>query len=190
MNSWYLLPCTCGKSTRILARHAGESRTCDCGAELKIPRMREIRQLEQVTVAEPAEATQPRKGWSPLKGLIFVTGVPILLIGLGIAVYSFWFSNKIKSHYSTTKPTAEEIAKAAPFELFRMDIDKLTVLETVEEVWKPLIKESNLPGYIEPRHIFYRELSDDYVRRGKWAAMAAAAGGLLSVIALILPSKR
>jgi hypothetical protein len=63
----YLLPCSCGQKLPVSVRHAGHMIRCACGAQLEVPTLRGLRQLE------PAEA-RPQAGrtWGGRQQLAFV----------------------------------------------------------------------------------------------------------------------
>ena len=191
MSPWYLLTCECGESLNVMPRHAGENRECVCGQTIQVPKLREIRELPRAP-DDPQEASKqarPKSTWTPLKATLFVIGIPICLIAAAFAAYSYWYASKIGAKY-TSKPTIARMQEVAPHEYYRIDIDESSLFESVEDIWKPLTAEANLPAYVEPPYIFYRNMRADYVQRGEWGWMAAALGGGLSIIGLILPGKK
>lgn len=189
-NSWFLLPCSCGETVRVLPRHAGESRTCGaCGKTLAVPSMREIRRLESVEDETALATTPTQTNWSAGRRALFVIGIPIFLIGAGMAAYCYSVTTRYKPAY-VTKPTLEDARKGIPLELMQLDINALTPTETIEKVWTPLTKEEELPAYREHPYLGYRRARDGYRRRLKWASAAAGVGLLLTVIPLLLPGKK
>ena len=55
MATTYLLPCTCGKPVRVVPRQAGDRVRCECGAEVEVPPLSKMRQLEE---ADPETAAR------------------------------------------------------------------------------------------------------------------------------------
>ena len=77
MPAQYLLPCECGNTTPIDTSQAGSSVVCACGRKLEVPSLRAIREL-----APLGNASEHRKSeWNPAAGLIFVSGLCIVLLG-------------------------------------------------------------------------------------------------------------
>ncbi len=83
MTSEYLLPCACGRTTRIGARQAGETIECECGSKLDVPTMREMRRLEPAGEA----AVRPKAAWGPRQGLAFIG---LLLTALSLSAYGYF----------------------------------------------------------------------------------------------------
>ncbi len=85
MSTKHLLPCRCGKKIEVDVRQAGQTITCQCGAMVDVPTMRQVRQLERA--ATTGGKTAPR--WSPLQGAVFAAGVLIAVISLSVLVVLF-----------------------------------------------------------------------------------------------------
>lgn len=189
MSSWYLLPCQCGKAVRILPKHAGETRSCECGVDMSIPTMREIRRLEPANneQSEPSPS-QPGNHWHPAMGAMFVTGIPIFLIGLGLATYFFWMGSRITER-ATVKPTMDEVLEVAP-DMYRLDLNTISLADSVEKIWKPLSKNEELPEYIEPPHLFWRGEQGKYRRAATWASAAAVVGLILAAVPMMASGKK
>lgn len=78
----YLLPCTCGRKVPVSTRHAGQTVRCACGAELEVPTLRGLGELER---AEPAGAA-PRGHWGDRQRVAFAFAVGAVL-SLGAAAF-------------------------------------------------------------------------------------------------------
>jgi hypothetical protein len=63
----YLLPCSCGRKVPISTRHAGQTVRCQCGAELEVPTLRGLADLER---SEPSGPTTHR-AWDNRHRVIF-----------------------------------------------------------------------------------------------------------------------
>ncbi len=185
MHYFYLLPCTCGESVRVLPRNAGETRTCVCGRELTVPNLRQLKKLETVSESESESASRP---WSIFRAILFVSGIPVFVIAGGVAIWSIWYSLQFHAGY-TNKPTLAQVFAGAPNELFRADIDTMALTDTVESVWKPLLEEANLPDYVEPRYLDLRRQRDRYRRVGAWAAITSVSGLLVALAAVFVRKK-
>lgn len=121
-------------------------------------------------------------------GAMFVTGIPVFLIGLGLAAYSFWMSSGI-SEQAVEKPSFDRVLEVAP-EIFKMDYDALSLQDSVDKIWKPFSQNGELPEYIEPPHLFWRGVKGEYNRWATWAAIAAIVGLVMSVIPLMAGGKK
>lgn len=82
MSTQYLLPCSCGSATPVQTAQAGESIRCTCGAELKVPTLRALRNLPPVPHHQP----QLESTWNPGLGLVFLGGLAVLA-SMGLFVY-------------------------------------------------------------------------------------------------------
>lgn len=78
----YLLPCTCGRKTPVSTRHAGQTIRCQCGAELEVPTLRGLAELER---AEPDGRTT-RDAWENRHRVIFAFVVGAVVC-FGLAAY-------------------------------------------------------------------------------------------------------
>jgi hypothetical protein len=124
MKTLYLLPCTCGKKIEVDAGQAGLNVRCSCGAEVNVPTMRGIAQLER---SEPRTlpAAKPGAEWGRRQGLIFLGMVIMLAASLG-GLYVWW------NYFPHLNPwTDEDAAK------IRAPVAELT-LEQSWELWKQL----------------------------------------------------
>jgi hypothetical protein len=117
----YLLSCACGKSTPIELAQAGETITCDCGAQMAAPTMRGLKTLPVVPDAMPA---RQGRAWGPGQGLSFL-GVAVSLAGLAVLVYFY-----------ATQPSLD-------LDRLSGQIDLLPLLETWR-VWEMF--QQGLPG--------------------------------------------
>jgi hypothetical protein len=83
--SEYLLPCSCGRKVPVSTRHAGQTVRCACGAELEVPTLRGLRELEPAgAAAAPARGT-----WENRQRIAFLLAVASLL-AIGVAGYLAW----------------------------------------------------------------------------------------------------
>jgi hypothetical protein len=78
----YLLPCTCGRKTPVSTRHAGQTVRCQCGAELEVPTLRGLAELER---AEPSGRTS-RGAWDNRHRVVFAFVVGAVVC-FGLAAY-------------------------------------------------------------------------------------------------------
>ena len=73
--SEYLLPCSCGQKVPVSARHAGQTVRCTCGAELDVPTLRGLRELE--TAGSPTVSA--RRAWGNRQRVVFLLAVASLV---------------------------------------------------------------------------------------------------------------
>ncbi len=81
----YLLPCGCGNKLEVDRSQCGLTIACSCGAQLAVPTLRGLQELEPAQ-APPAAAEHPSRRWSAGKGLVFLGGVLVLASAVGEAV--------------------------------------------------------------------------------------------------------
>ncbi len=75
----YYLPCSCGKKIEVDAGQAGLSVRCQCGADLTVPTMRGLKQLEPVEApSEVVAAETQQANWGARQGVVFL-GLVVLL---------------------------------------------------------------------------------------------------------------
>jgi hypothetical protein len=87
MATHYLLPCQCGKKNEVDSNQAGLTVRCECGADLPVPAMRGLANLERVERA-PAASVASGMTWGRRQGLIFLGSV--LLAFSALAALFFW----------------------------------------------------------------------------------------------------
>ncbi len=89
MNPAYRLNCPkCQRTLAITPAQAGESLTCECGHELTVPTLRQLRQLPTCNTDQGAAARPtgpPAKPWSRSRGFTFALG--LLLVAVGVLVH-------------------------------------------------------------------------------------------------------
>jgi hypothetical protein len=80
----YLLPCSCGEQSVVSTAQAGGTIRCACGAELQVPTMRGLRELEPL---EPHSAAAGRAvTWDDQHRVAFLLALGALTC-LGVAIY-------------------------------------------------------------------------------------------------------
>jgi hypothetical protein len=84
----YLLACKCGNSTPVEVGQAGGRVVCECGAQLDVPTLRQLRHLPQVQ-APTAQSTRAAREWNPRKGVIAASLVAVMLL-TAIVAWSRW----------------------------------------------------------------------------------------------------
>lgn len=118
MSARYLLPCSCGQDVSISSSQAGGTVACDCGQQLAIPRLGELRQL-------PVEADSTAvgaKGWSFRFGAASAALVAATLLG----AVAGWFAVTEPAPPEPFNPAARQafvdrqLDSSSPAELFRL----------------------------------------------------------------------
>ncbi len=79
MSEKYLLKCECGEAHPVDTGQAGQSVSCKCGKELRVPSFREIKQLPPVKEDGPPRKREGRRGWHPVQGVLFGVGAVVIL---------------------------------------------------------------------------------------------------------------
>lgn len=110
----YLLPCSCGEQTVVSTAQAGETIRCACGAELQVPTMRGLRELEPL---ERSSATSGRAvTWDDQHRVAFLLALGALTC-LGVAIY-LWASLPVPLVQPTSDDFNVAIDSASTDELF------------------------------------------------------------------------
>ena len=176
MPTKYLLPCQCGAKTPVEKSQAGQSVTCSCGSVLAVPTFREMAHLERV---EQAAASDSTRGWSPLQGMVFSSGLVIAVAGLLAAAF---FAVQ-RAGIPTDAP-----AVASDSEEFARHLDEASPLEIYEEHWKQ-IEEHGLGPWQPPMHVMLREVRAVLLQRILYCAIAAIVGACLAGSSFFLGSR-
>ena len=108
----YLLTCECGETRIVEPQQAGISITCECGREIHVPALVQMRKLP----AADGPVTQvSAMAWSPQQGVLYAVGITIMVIA-AVAVVSLLV---LLSRVDTTRPTYS----------FQHSVDSLTPTE-------------------------------------------------------------
>ena len=156
----YLLPCTCGQKNEVDSNQSGLTIKCACGAEMEVPTMRGLAQLQVVEgAADSSAAAAP--AWGPGQGSMFLGIVLTLggLVALGMVM--------------TTRPQwkvhSDQIA---------VHVDKLSV-EQLWHHWQDLRKGLN-PGEDPIRQEFEQQWAT-YRRHMTMSIIPLVVGLLMTV---------
>jgi hypothetical protein len=144
----YLLPCECGRKLPVATSQAGDTLTCECGRSLTAPKLRDLRQLEPTTDAEPAK--RRRLTWSHSQGILFSAGlVLVLLTGLVLLVTTYQ-----RSFLYTEKPGIDP----AQLDQYLAEIDRNTPVQNFE-VWQTEVLQEGLQREEEPFFVAHRRIA-------------------------------
>ena len=158
----YLLPCgACGETHAIEPRQAGRKISCGCGAVLEVPSLRGIRELAHT---EPTTKRRVGPAWSPARGLAFVGGMLVAVVGLLVAGYALL----VWRNLDTSVPLPEDLT--AVYAL----IDQKTPEETLL-LWQEEILNRGIGTYQRPAYIVARDIA-------RFFGMLAIGGTCLAVI--------
>jgi hypothetical protein len=118
---------------------AGETLACACGAQVLVPKLRELRQLEPVEAAD--EDRPASENWNPIRGSLFVIGMLLLASGL----YASYRIGHERKQLSTDRPEFRELS---------FDVQDLTPLIAWE--WWDYFRQQDMrfrttPQYLENR---------------------------------------
>lgn len=134
MNPKYLLPCPCGRETVIEVTQSGQTVTCQCGRELDVPSMLQIRKLPRALV-EAREA--PRRAWGARERLLVLGGLVLAVaVGCAAVLLARW-------------PAAPKVPDTVTWVLFPTGGDKTPVFKETRDltplesyvVWNALPRE-------------------------------------------------
>ncbi|HEY1601064.1 MAG TPA: hypothetical protein VGG64_15785 [Pirellulales bacterium] len=175
MKTEYLLPCACGETIVVDRSQAGLTARCRCGADIAIPTLRGLEQLQRYT---PTDEKTPSV-WGPRQATFFLGG---LIAGLAlVAMVGLWLTRPVFPQDKVASIMANEEKSVA-------NIEQLSLLETFE-LWE---REKNggdtspSPERIALFAKFQQEVIT-YVPRMTLAMAAAVVGVLILGVALLLP---
>lgn len=121
----YLLPCTtCGNKTVVSTAQAGETIRCDCGADLQVPTMRGLSELEPA--AATTGAARRRGAWEDRHRGAFL--LVLAAIGcLGVAGYLWYTMPPSMAGMFIVNQAAitESFDKAAPVETLQFYTEEM-----------------------------------------------------------------
>jgi len=166
----YLLDCACGRQHIVETGQAGESLTCDCGAKVAVPTLRQLRQLPEVRGEQPAAAGP---AWGFRQGAITVS---LLLAAVCLAVAGL-------SRYSERPvPTIDPAKYTATVDQLVKNMTPLQGWERWTDTYQPLTTTGF--GVYQHPATNAMQLALDWHRWIQWTALALAA--VFGVAALVL----
>ena len=96
MPTEYLLPCNCGEKTTVVPSQAGQNVTCQCGATLSVPKLREISLLELASsVIAKKSGKTGADSWNAGLGVAVATFLGLALISFGFCGYYIFLRSQI-----------------------------------------------------------------------------------------------
>ena len=179
----YLLTCTsCQQPIPVEIARAGETVRCDCGAEIPLPSMREIRRLP--TAAGPASPAGMSPAASPsglrvrrnenLRRYLFAAGFLVAVISAGMAGFYYFSATRI------------QVDGAHRHEMDQGDrlIDALTP-EGAYEAWK-MLRIQGIGDQERPDYILQERKKESYMGKMR-AALYVFGFGLLVMATGMFP---
>lgn len=168
----YLLPCECGRANPVTVAQAGGTVACGCGREHIVPKLAVLRQLEPV--AAPVSKGAP--AWSSSRGMLFVSGVLIALVGLAAGGLGAYLIRNIDLDQIDKYYDQEEQAQLE-------EIDQMTPIQ-IYEVWERIRVMG--PGIADTAPTAqYRHFRTFWLRVTICGFAAAAAGILMATGSLV-----
>jgi hypothetical protein len=128
MSQHFLLPCECGNQIPVTTAQAGRLLACSCGREVKAPSLGGLRQLA------PAQAgnDNPAIAWNAGRGILFVAGVLLTLLGLLVGGYGSYIFSQINVAAVTEHFDLTEVADIE-------NVDKMSPSDAYD-VWKVIVE--------------------------------------------------
>ena len=180
----YLLPCTsCQQSISVEAVQAGDVVSCDCGTEVAVPTLREVRRL--LVVEEGQEAGSPPDGspaavtsWSKLQRYLFAIGFLCAAVSAGLAVSAYRSASDIEY---------QEVAKLDQLAGEQM-IEALTPVGAYE-VWK-MLQARGIGDQEKPEYVINQERKEEYMARFRFFLYLLVLGILVMGIGVFVVRPR
>ena len=170
----YLLPCTCGRQVKVDASQAGLTVACRCGAQLEVPTLRGLKQLEQVDDA-PRHVSRGGEGWGPRQAMILGG---LLLVGLSLAGGGYL--------YATLPAEPIEPEFAINRELLQKQVESMNLSQTFA-LWTHMVKNGLDPKpHAAIRNYKAQKKQYEAIMRSRrhWAIADATVGAVGLLIAI------
>ena len=171
MANQYLFPCECGRKLTVEPSQAGRTITCECGKEIELPSLREIRSLEPAPVEGSREVGRPIWGLPDQLLLIGIIFVGAGLVGSGLLWY-FW---------PITPPEWQ-----VDLERIREYTQDMSLEESMK-LWEKVGAEK-WEREDHPYVKYYRITVESYTRWLIIALVGAGIGVVLLIASLVVPS--
>lgn len=165
----YLLPCSCGEQSIVSTAQAGGTIRCACGAELHVPTMRGLRELEPL---ERTSAAGPAATWDDQHRVAFLLALGAVTC-LAVAIY-LWSSLPA----AIVQPTSADFDVA----IDAASIDELFMIHR-ELVNHRLGDPQSFDAALKTRQMMLWGM-------GIVLALGAAAAGCSAVVLLNRPARR
>ena len=180
----YLLTCTnCEQPIPVEVAQAGETVRCDCGAEIQVPSMREIRGLP--TDADPTAVEEcnevyglPMQSSLARQRYLFAAGFLVAVISAGMAGFYYFAAARIQ---------VEGVHRDQMDQGDRL-IDALTP-EGAYEAWK-MLRIQGIGDQKRPDYVLQEKKKEGYMRKMGVALYVFAFGLLVMGIGVFLVKPR
>lgn len=159
----HLLTCQCGKSVPVSRSQAGSEITCECGAILKVPKLRELNALP---VVEESTSQQAVSSWGGKRGFVLAVSSTVFLL---FFIPCLWFLFQ-RWQIDTSYTVDSEIAQSEKLYDSYGPVELISVWLENEKI--------GLGQKQKPPFYFYKKFADDRVR----LALITGAGALLAAI--------
>lgn len=176
MATHYMLPCQCGKKNEIDSSQAGLTLRCACGADLTIPAMRGLVNLERVERAPAALSAEPTRTWGRRHGTMFLGAVILTIAGL-MALF-FWMA---MPPLPVLLPEYQAINRQG---------NETLSLEDSFSQWHEILQKGITDPAFEARLDFLEQITERDVQWEMVCGGFAAIGLLFIVAGLLIPSER
>ena len=156
MPDQFLLPCSCGNSIPIETTQAGQTIECPaCQLQLEVPSYSQIKKLPlEESATEGKRKSQPgEKNWGYGQGVLFATGLAILVIA-GILAGVFFY---LYSGTNVDSPIVQEEMKAK----FGNFVDSMPPAERFT-FWEENQKKNPPTEWKPPDHLFTQAFSKSF----------------------------
>jgi hypothetical protein len=175
----HLLPCTsCQQSIPVETSQAGGVVSCECGAEIAVPTLREIRRLPKGEEPQAASAAGGKAAWSSAQGSLFALGFVIAALAAGSAGYYYLAASRIETSAlsSEDKLVGEQV------------IDSLTAGQAYE-AWK-MLRIEGIGDQQKPEYVEQEEKKIRYQARSRIALVVLVVGFLTMGLGMFIARPR
>lgn len=179
MSQKFAVPCPCGASVVVEVRQAGDQVQCSaCQQTVEVPRLRELKQLEPVSVSEPAAPVGVETSWSGLPGGLFALGLLSLVIAGAAAYYTYSIRSQMVEWVTPPQQKIE----------FELDIQDISLVRSWE-LWDQF-KKIQLSRRPQPIHVMAKSRVTALENWLRFFGGVATFGLLLMVVSFLVRPRK
>lgn len=172
----HLLPCACGKSIPVEVSQAGDRVACECGAQVEVPPLRQLRELPLQQQASDA-AGRPQSDWAVHQGVLTAGA----LVALVLAALGGWW-------WISEPPMPKGFDAVATGERLDLVVDQMTPRQAYGQ-WVTVYAQARpFETVQDPREEALIAVIEHH-RQVRWALLIAAAATAVISVGLFLQLK-
>lgn len=167
----YLVPCDCGENVAAAVNQAGSEVVCQCGTRLKVPTLRQLRQLPRQEATDTAQSSE----WTLRHSATFAGAIATA----ALLAWSGWLLAR-----QPETPKFDQVYRQAITGDASMMLEKGTAVQFWRHwiITSPQLRENGFEQIITPQEVGYRRYLEQY-RTQMYAVFTAAGIAALITVA-------